>query len=94
MSTGLPEGLYALTAKALLLYAVVDVANGAHHATLFAAAAVGADVSVAPENVSEPEALMTGKTVAYDVHDVVLSAVSPAAVSDGPLHEEDVIDAE
>ncbi len=94
MSTGLPAGLYAFTAKALLLYAVVDVAKGAHHATLLAAVAVGADVSVAPEKVSEPEALMTGATVAYDVHDVVLSALSPAAVSDGPLHDDEVIEAE
>ncbi len=72
----------------------MDDAKGAHHATLFAAAAVGADVSVAPEKVSDPDALMTGATVAYDVHDVVLSLLNPAAVVEGPLHDDAVINAE
>jgi len=85
-----------LTAKALLLKLVVTVARGAHHAMLFAEKAVGTAVSVSPVKASEPVALMTDATVAYDVHDVVFSAPSPAvdATVDGPLHDAAVIDAE
>lgn len=65
---------------------------------LFGVKTVGAEVSVAfeatEEKVSEPEALITGATFAYDVQDVVLAALSPAATSDGPLHDVAVIDAE